>query len=87
MDALVSTHVMLEREQKKQLRAWAADRDSSMAALVREAVTSYRRVARGPMPARVRRAARDIAGVLPLATGAADGPAGRRDMPWWPGGD
>jgi hypothetical protein len=65
MDHLVSTHVLLEEEQKKQLRFWAADRGTSMATLVREAVDSYLRVAVGPSPRQARQYARAAAGCLP----------------------
>jgi len=67
-DPLVSAHVMIGEEQKKQLRLWAADRGTSMAELVREAIDYYLRVAVGPSPERIRRIARDAAGGLPRGT-------------------
>jgi hypothetical protein len=86
MDHLVSAHVMLEREQKKQLRSWAGDRDASMASLVREAIDYYLRVAVGPAPLKVRRDARDAVGVLPPSVRSPEAQAGD-DVPgaWWPG--
>ena len=74
VDSLIHAHILLGMEQKKQLRVWAADRDTSMAALIREAIDYYLRVAMGPNPTQVRRAARYAAGVLPRATDDTDGP-------------
>ena len=85
VDSLVHAHILLGRDQKKQLRRWAADRDTSMAALVREAIDYYLRVAAGPSPSQVRRAARYAVGVLPLGTDGADGPShdGPAGEPRW----
>ena len=80
MDPLVSAHILLGAEQKRQLRFWAADRGTSMAVLIREAVDYYLRVAVGPSPRNIRRAARDAAGAFPLECGAevdsSSGPGG-----------
>jgi len=70
MDVLVSTHVCLERTQKRQLRLLAADRGLSMAALVREAVSLYLLVADGPSYERRCAIARAAAGALPAASRA-----------------
>jgi len=87
MDSLIHAHIMLRREQKKQLRAWAADRDTSMATLVREAIDYYLRVAAGPSPAKVRRAARDAVGVVPRASEETGEPTGGGQGVWWAGED
>jgi hypothetical protein len=85
MESLVSTHVMLGSDQKKQLRVWAADRDTSMASLVREAINYYLRVAVGPYPEQVRRNARNAVGVVPRAPADNGGPSGDGHGVWWVG--
>lgn len=65
MDHLVSVHTVLTRTQKSRLRALSADRDTSMATLLRDAVDHYRRLVAGPPPELVRRAARGCGGALP----------------------
>lgn len=87
MDPLVHAHILIGEEQKKQLRIWAADRDTSMAVLVREAIDYYLRVAVGPSPAKVRRAARDAAGALPLEPRSESGPSSPPGGGWWALGD
>ena len=82
-DPLVSAHVMIGREQKKQLRAWAADRDTSMAVLVREALDYYLRTAVGPSPRKVRQAARDAVGSLPRETPPSHSSPDTRGERWW----
>jgi hypothetical protein len=84
MDPLVHSHIMLGAEQRQRLRAWAADRDTSMAVLVREAIDYYLRVAMGPAPERVRRAARNTVGVLPPAGDVSgESPDASAPGPWW----
>ena len=75
MEPLVSTHTLLGRSQKRALRAFAAETETSMAALLREAVDHYLRVVAGPSAHRVRRDARDVVGVLPLESGGGLDPA------------
>jgi len=83
---LTHVHVLLEEDQKRQLRFWAADRDTSMATLVREAVELYLRVAVGPSPRQVRLAARSAVGALPLDAGtSAHGPESGPSS-WYGGG-
>ncbi len=87
MDPLVPMHLLLGEEQKRQLRFWAADRETSMATLVREAVDLYLRVAVGPSPQQVRLAARSAVGALPWDAGpSADGPEARPSY-WYGSGD
>jgi hypothetical protein len=85
VDSFINTHVLLGREQKKQLRVCAAYRGTSMAALVRDAVDLYLRLATGPSSARVRLAARYAVGVLPLAADDDGGSShdGRPGGLWW----
>ncbi len=82
MDHLVSVHTLLTRTQKSRLRALSADQDTSMAALLRDAVDHYLRLVAGPPPEMLRRAARSCVGVLPLAAPAADSPAADRPLAW-----
>jgi len=78
---------MIGEEQKKQLRAWAADRETSMAVLVREALDYYLRVAVGPSPLKVRQAARDAVGSLPRESRPPDGSPDSRGERWWASDD
>jgi len=78
----VSAHILLGEEQKRRLRFWAADRNTSMAALVREAVDYYLRVAVGPSSVIVRRAARDAVGAFPPEPGTGTDPASSTDGLW-----
>lgn len=86
-DHLTHAHILLGEEQKKQLRFWAADRNTSMAALVREAVDFYLRVAVGPSPQQVRIAARHAVGALPLNTSPSADLPGAGPSYWHGGGD
>lgn len=83
MDPLVSAHVLLGEEQKRQLRFWAADRDTSMSTLVRDAVDYYLRVAVGPSPRKVRQAARDAVGCLPQEPSPGTESSGGSGERWW----
>jgi hypothetical protein len=83
MDHLVSAHVLLEEEQKKQLRFWAADRSTSMASLVREAVDYYLRTAIGPSPRQLRLHARAAVGCLPGPPPEREGQPGGHGERWW----
>ena len=82
-DPLIHFHVLLGNEQKRRLRLWAADRDTSMAELVREAIDQYLRVAVGPSPAKVRRAARDAVGCLPQEHSSATDSSRGSGARWW----
>jgi hypothetical protein len=64
-DPLVDTHLMLGSAQRRRLRLLAADRQTSIAALARDAIDHYLSVVVGPDPRRLRLAARDAAGLLP----------------------
>ena len=64
MDRLVDTHILLGREQKRSLRALAADQGSSLSLVVRDAVDHYFGIVAGPTPARLRLAARAAVGRL-----------------------
>jgi hypothetical protein len=65
VDVLVDTHLLLERTQKRHLRALAAERECSLALLVRSAVDHYLQVAAGPSAERSRRIALHALGSLP----------------------
>jgi hypothetical protein len=64
VDRLVDTHILLGREQKRSLRALAADQDSSLSVIVRDAVDHYFETVAGPTPDRLRLAARAAVGRL-----------------------
>jgi len=87
MDPLTHAHILLGTEQKRQLRFWAADRNTSMALLIREAIDYYLRVAVGPSPQKIRRAARDAAGCLPQGPSAGPQSGASRAEPWRPSED
>lgn len=76
MKQLVDTHILLGREQKRTLRALAADQGSSLSALLRAAADHYFQVVRGPTPDRLRRAARAAAGRLEPRDGGVPGSPG-----------
>lgn len=85
MDPLTHAHILLGTEQKRQLRFWAADRNTSMALLIREAIDYYLRVALGPSPQKVRRAARDAVGCLPQESAPRPQSGASPAEPWWRG--
>lgn len=84
---LTHVHVLLEEDQKRLLRLWAADRETSMATLVREAVDLYLRVAVGPSPRQLRLAPRSAVGALRLATGTSSDRPDAGPSYWYGGVD
>ena len=68
MDVLVDSHILLDRAQKRRLRALAAERECSLALLVRRAVDHYLAVAAGPSAHQVRVTAMNAIGSLPAAS-------------------
>jgi hypothetical protein len=86
MDTLTHAHVLIGRTQKQRLRVLAADRQASMAHLVRDAIDHYLRVVAGPPPKMVRMAARAAAGALPLDPPLAERPWANDDDPALPAG-
>jgi hypothetical protein len=64
VEHLVHTHILLGCEQKRTLRRLAATRDTSLSALLRDAIDHYFRVVSGPTPDHLRQIARAAAGSL-----------------------
>ncbi len=64
MDHLVHTHILLDYEQKRTLRRLAATHDTSLSALLRDAIDHYFRVVSGPTPDYLRQMARAAVGSL-----------------------
>lgn len=76
LEHLVDAHVLLDREQKRCLRVVAADRGSSLSAVLRDAVDHYSRVVTGPTPGRLRSTARAAVGCLQSEAGDVVGGGG-----------
>lgn len=85
MDTLTHAHVLIGRTQKQRLRVLAADRQASMAHLVRDAIDHYLRIVAGPPPTMVRIAARAAAGALPFEQPVAGSLRAVDDDPGSPG--
>ena len=85
MDVLVRAHFLIERADKRQLRAVAAGRGVSMSTLVREAVSLYLMTTSGPDADGIRSRALRSIGSLPdeRRHGTFQGEASDAGYGWW----